>query len=128
MAESITDVATASNKQLLAVDDASKSMDVLMEKIGGMAHNARRAAVETKQATEKAQNGNAVVTRTVKDMARLSEVVGESARVATTSGNVRIPLAVSPIRFRGLRSRLTCWHSMRQLRQLALVTPAVALP
>ena len=33
MAESITDVATASNKQLLAVDDASKSMDVLMEKV-----------------------------------------------------------------------------------------------
>ena len=86
MAESITDVATASNKQLLAVDDASKSMDVLMEKIGGMAHNARRAAVETKQATEKAQNGNAVVTRTVKDMARLSEVVGESARVVNNLG------------------------------------------
>ena len=86
VAESITDVANASNKQLLAVDDASKSMDELMDKIGGMAHNARRAAVETKQATEKAQNGNAVVTRTVKDMARLSEVVGESARMVNNLG------------------------------------------
>jgi methyl-accepting chemotaxis protein len=42
--------------------------------------------VETQQATEKAQNGNQVVTRTVKDMARLSEVVGESARVVNSLG------------------------------------------
>ena len=86
VAESITDVATATNKQLSAVDDASKSMSVLIEHIGGMAHNARRAAVETQQATEKAQNGNKVVSRTVKDMARLSEVVGESARVVNNLG------------------------------------------
>ena len=86
VAESITDVAGATNKQLSAIDDASQSMDTLMERIGGMAHNARRAAVETQQATEKAQNGNQVVTRTVKDMARLSEVVGESARVVNSLG------------------------------------------
>ena len=86
VAESITDVAGATNKQLAAIDDASQSMDVLMERIAGMAHNARRAAVETQQATEKAQNGNQVVTRTVKDMVRLSEVVGESARVVNSLG------------------------------------------
>ena len=86
VAESITDVAGATNKQLTAIDEASQSMDVLMERIGGMAHNARRSAAETQQATEKAQNGNKVVIRTVKDMAHLSEVVGESARVVNSLG------------------------------------------
>jgi len=51
-----------------------------------MAHNARLAAVETKQATDEAQKGAEVVDRTVKDMARLSEVVGESARVVDSLG------------------------------------------
>lgn len=86
VANSITDVAGATNKQLTAVDEASQSMGVLLERIGGMAHNARRAAVETQQASERAQNGNQVVTRTVRDMARLSEVVGESAKVVNSLG------------------------------------------
>lgn len=46
----------------------------------------RRAAVETKQATDEAQKGAEVVDRTIKDMARLSEVVGESARVVNSLG------------------------------------------
>ena len=86
VAKSIADVAHATNTQLTTITEATDAMETLLSRIETMAHNARRAAVETKQATDEAQKGAEVVDRTVKDMARLSEVVGESARMVDSLG------------------------------------------
>lgn len=86
IAESITDVAGSTNSQLTAVDDASTAVTELTERIDAVSENAEKAAVETKQATETAHNGSKVVEHTVKDMERLSEVVGESAKMVNNLG------------------------------------------
>ncbi len=86
IAESITDVAGSTNKQLAAVDEASQSMTRLSERISLVFDHAKKAATETVQATETARNGNAVVERTVADMERLNEVVGESAKTVNDLG------------------------------------------
>ena len=86
IAESITDVAGSTNNQLSAVDEASRSVTRLAERIGTVSSNAEKAAEETAQATQTARNGNAVVGHTVDDMERLSQVVGESAKIVNDLG------------------------------------------
>ena len=86
IAESITDVAGSTNSQLSAVDDASTAVTELAERIDAVSENAEKAAKETTQATETAHNGNKVVEHTVNDMERLSEVVGESAKMVNNLG------------------------------------------
>ena len=86
IAESITDVAGSTNNQLSAVDEASQSMNRLAERIGEVSANAEKAAKETIEATKTAESGNAVVKHTVDDMGRLSQVVGESAKMVNNLG------------------------------------------
>lgn len=86
IAESITDVAGSTNKQLSAVDEASSAVTVLTERIDAVSANAEKAAEETNEATETAHNGHKVVEHTVDDMGRLSEVVGESAKMVNNLG------------------------------------------
>jgi len=86
IAESITDVAGSTNNQLSAVDEASGAVTELAERIGAVSENAEKAAEETNEATKTARNGNTVVEHTVQDMGRLSEVVGESAKMVNNLG------------------------------------------
>ena len=86
IAESITDVAGSTNNQLSAVDEAKGAVTELAERIDAVSENAEKAAEETKEATGTAHNGNKVVGHTVNDMERLSEVVGESAKMVNNLG------------------------------------------
>lgn len=86
IAQSITDVSSASHTQVKAVDTSSGYIEQISAGIEETAATVSLASDQTKQAVQTATQGNETINKSVNQMKSIEETVGKSAAVVTKLG------------------------------------------